>query len=134
MSHSPPLDEMCELYEMLRRQRRCYVLLVVGANTTPPYPVRPVARRVTALLDAVPLSAATGDRYQNVYVSLIQTHLPRLAEADLITYNPDRKLIAPGPELPTALLVLRAAWAAYEPSHAAEWPLGEIDATIRSEP
>jgi hypothetical protein len=126
MSQRPPIDEMCELYEMLKQRRRCYVLLVIGASNSPPYQLRPVARDVAALLNTISPSDVTGDQYENVYISLIQTHLPRLADADLITYNPDRKLVAPGPELPTALVVLQTAWAAYEPTHAGTWPLGEV--------
>lgn len=56
--------------------------------------VRTVAREITAIEEGIPIQEATGEEYRNVYTSLIQTHLPRLNDTNVIRYDPDRKTIA----------------------------------------
>jgi DNA-binding transcriptional ArsR family regulator len=41
----------------------------------------------------------TKDLYKSVYVSLQQTHLPKLSEDGIIRYDPDTNRVEPGPRL-----------------------------------
>lgn len=57
--------------------------------------VRQLARKITSIEQEVPTEQATGEKYHNVYTSLIQSHLSRLDAVGAITYNPDRKAVYP---------------------------------------
>ena len=84
---------LTEVYELLSAPRRCYVVRVLQKADEDWLSVRATAKRVAALETGMPRSAVSGDTYRNVYNALIQTHLSKLAAADVIIYDPDRKLI-----------------------------------------
>lgn len=83
-----------EAHDILRNERRRAVLQIAyGSSGT--IPVRDLSERIaTEETGADP--APRSDR-QSVYVSLIQTHLPKLDEAAVIDYDDQHKTIAPGP-------------------------------------
>jgi hypothetical protein len=89
---------LTEMYALLSAPRRCYVLRVLQEADDDWLPVRATAKRVASLETGTPRSAISGGVYRNVYNALIQTHLSKLAAADVITYDSDRKLIKIGSE------------------------------------
>lgn len=94
MSDQCPLPAaLTEMYALLSAPRRCYVLRVLREADDDWLPVRATAKRVASIETGTPRSAVNGDAYRNVYNALIQTHLSKLAAADVITYDSDRKLI-----------------------------------------
>lgn len=110
---APPAG-LIELYDLLCRPRRWYLIVVLATRDDPPYELRPVAKAVTARIHEIPHIQACGSEYQNVKNSLSQTHLPRLDQADVIEYDERRKLVAPGPEFGRAVLLIRLSVVAYE--------------------
>lgn len=112
--------DLTEVYELLSAPRRCYVLRVLWEAEEDCLPVRATAKNVAAIEAGIPRSAVSGDAYRNVYNALIQTHLSKLAAANVITYDPDRKLITVGSEyqLLRRLLVITQALYRLENHHA----------------
>lgn len=60
---------------------------------------RELAREIAAMEQFVVPSHATGEPYRNVYNALSQTHLPTLAEAGIVIYDPERQRVSRGPDL-----------------------------------
>lgn len=85
------------LYHNLRARRRREVIRVLRASTEPVLSVRMVAKEIAAAEHQLPLSHATGEPYRNAYNALSQTHLPTLAEAGVVIYDPQRQLVSRGP-------------------------------------
>ena len=75
--------------------------------------VRELSRRITAAEKDVSLSRATGEPYRNVYNALSQTHLSTLEDAGIINYDSDRQIVTTGPNLTTAVLLIRLNQTAY---------------------
>ncbi len=67
---------------------------------------RELARRIASIEQGVPRSQATGEPYRNVYNALSQTHLPTLADAGIVIYDPKRQTVTRGPQFPLAALLL----------------------------
>jgi hydroxymethylpyrimidine pyrophosphatase-like HAD family hydrolase len=68
---------------------------------------RDLAREIAAREHELPLTHATGEPYRNAYNALSQTHLPTLAEAGIVIYDPERQTVSAGPNLPLADLLLK---------------------------
>jgi hypothetical protein len=98
----------------LCQPRRWHLIVVLAARNDPPYELSPIAKAVTARIHEIPRAQACGKKYENVRVSLDQTHLPRLAEADVIEYNERRKLVTPGRKFDCAVMLVRLSAVAYE--------------------
>jgi hypothetical protein len=110
---------LTELYELLSAPRRCYVLRVLRETDDDWLSVRATAKRVASIEAGIPRSAVSGDTYRNVYNALTQTHLSKLAAANVISYDPNRKLITVGSEfqLLRRLLVITQALYRLESHH-----------------
>jgi hypothetical protein len=83
-----------ELYHLLSNSRRRETLAALW-HRREGIPLRELSERVAASeagTDPAP-RALRG----SVYNALHQTHLPKLAECDLLEYDPDRKLVRPSP-------------------------------------
>ncbi|NHX37273.1 MULTISPECIES: DUF7344 domain-containing protein [Halolamina] len=61
--------------------------------------VRELAREIASLEEGISKDQATGEKYRNVYNSLIQTHLPKLAEVGALNYNSTSKTVKPDENL-----------------------------------
>lgn len=61
--------------------------------------VRRLAKEIVSIEEGVCIDHATGDKYHNVYTSLIQTHLPELNDISAIEYDDDRKKLTPDKNL-----------------------------------
>lgn len=76
------------------------------ADENPPIPTRWLARHIAALENGIPSEEATGEPYRNVYNALSQTHLPTLADADIIIYDSKRQTVTHGPIFSLARLLV----------------------------
>ena len=112
-TYAPLPDDVAQLYTILKNQRRRLCILAVERRCDPPHDLRPIAREVTARINETTLAQARGEKYQRVYVPLIQSHLEQLDEADILRYNEPRKTVAPGPEFEVAVALLNVARSAY---------------------
>ena len=94
------------LHHALRATRRRIVISIVANTPEPPVSVRELARRIAAHEENVSLDQATGEPYRNAYNALSQTHLPTLAEANIIIYNRDRQVVMPGRQIVVAEMMV----------------------------
>ena len=102
--------EPAELYDALSNDRRRACLTALAA-TDAEMPVRDLA-------DAV-ASETVGDlknTAKSTYISLIQIHLPKLADYEIITYDTEEKVVAPGPAYTQAMTCLTAHTGDGEPT------------------
>ncbi|GAB3675673.1 hypothetical protein GCM10028856_33080 [Halopiger thermotolerans] len=95
------------VYDLLsdRRRRRLLYLLLEGDRL----PVDEIALRLAAWEEETPLPAVEDDRRRRVATALRHNHLPRLADYDVIEYDPDRELVTPGPDFETVDSFVRRA-------------------------
>lgn len=106
-------DGLSTLYQVLQAPRRRYVIQLLANAAEEKYSVQTLSRHIATLEYDIPIEHATGDPYQNVYNSLVQSHLSKLADADIVQYNSDRKTVATGPMLRAAVLLIRLNRTAY---------------------
>ena len=113
------IESISTIHHALRSSRRRTAIILVALKLLGPksaepstvdeisdsISVRTLSRQIVALEQDIPIGQATGDAYHNVYTSLIQTHLPRLQAIRAIKYNPDRKEIRPGENLPALAVI-----------------------------
>lgn len=102
----PGLDRET-LFDLLSSRRRRHVvryLLRTDGETA----FRTLTDRVAALEADTTVEALTDDERKPVYVSLRQTHLPRLDEAGVVRYDPDRGTVRPTARLAALAPPLRA--------------------------
>jgi hypothetical protein len=95
------------LFDLLSSTRRRHVvryLLRTGGEV----PFGELTDRVAALEAGTTVEALTDDERKPVYVSLRQTHLPRLHEASVVRYDPDQGTISPTARLADLVPPLRA--------------------------
>jgi hypothetical protein len=104
--------ELSGLYHTLRAKRRRLVIQILGNEPDGFQTTRTLARQITSIEQDIAIEQATGEPYRNVYNSLSQTHLPTLADAKLIIYEPQRQRITTGPNFENALLLLKVDTAA----------------------
>lgn len=76
--------------------------------------LRELSERVAAVENGVTAAALTYDQRKRVYVSLRQTHLPKLSNAGTVEYDPDRSVIVPGDGIGALRLLLDTVEAAME--------------------
>jgi hypothetical protein len=94
------------LYHALRARRRRETIRLLHDADAQVLSVRTLAREIAAIEHELPARYATGEPYRNAYNALSQTHLPTLANAGIIIYDPERQTVSAGPNLrPAALLV-----------------------------
>jgi len=108
MSTDGPFETatLSTLHHALRAARRRSVILLLTESPDLPLSVRELARQIAALEQNVPLNEATGEPYRNVYNALSQTHLPMLADAEVVIYDSDRQTVAPGEQIVAAAVLV----------------------------
>jgi hypothetical protein len=83
------------VFELLANDRRRRVIRRVAAGGE---------TRLDGLAEAVASAEADAEsadgRYKSVYVSLRQSHLPRLDDADVVDFDDEANVVRPGPNLP----------------------------------
>lgn len=76
---------------LAKRQRR--LLLRILRESGPPCPVSELAARISERDSA----QSTAEARRAIHLALHHNHLPRLAAADAIEYDPQAATVAPGP-------------------------------------
>lgn len=77
------------IFELLRNQRRRYILHYLKQQEEQ-VPLQELVEQVAAWENDVPVTDVSSKEHQRVYVALVQTHLPRMESADVITYEENR--------------------------------------------
>ncbi|RQG93286.1 hypothetical protein EA462_01090 [Natrarchaeobius halalkaliphilus] len=82
-----------EIFEVLRNQRRRYVLHYLKQDDRP-VELGDLAQQVAAWEYETTLEDVTPEQRKRVYTTLQQTHLPRMDEAGILTFDSDDGVIA----------------------------------------
>ena len=90
----PPLDE---IFGVLQNQRRRRILSYLETEDTPTT-IGTLAEHVAAAENDIPASQLRSKQRKRVYISLYQSHLPKLAAVDAVEYDKDRGTVDRGPE------------------------------------
>lgn len=93
-TNEPTLDEG-EIHELLRNNRRRAVLRIL--HQTREAPARDIAEQIAT--EETGKSPPSRNDRQSVYISLIQTHLPKLDETGTINYDERAKHVTLGPAI-----------------------------------
>jgi hypothetical protein len=94
------------LYHALRTHRRRQVIRILAKSEDKTVTVRCLARKIASTEHNIPRTQATGEPYRNVYNALTQTHLPVLADAEIVSYNSKRQTVSPSLNLRIAVLLV----------------------------
>ena len=97
---------LSNLYHVLQARRRREVIRIIHTTDDSTLSVRSIAREIAAVEYDLAQTNATGEPYRNAYNALSQTHLPTLADADIISYNSERQTVSRGGNLPLAALLV----------------------------
>lgn len=106
MTENGTEEYLSTMYHALRAPRRRRAVNILTEVDGGAVSVRSLAKKITAGECAVPLEHATGEPYRNVYNALSQTHLPTLADAEIIIYDPKRQTVSKGASFDLAALLL----------------------------
>lgn len=90
---SPQDLETEEIHDVLRNQRRRLVLDILQAEGEP-VSVRELSERIGAI--EAEQNPPPRNVRQSVYVSLLQTHLPKLDELDIVDYQSEGRTVSVG--------------------------------------
>lgn len=81
-----------DMFHILQNERRRRVLEYL-ADKEGPEDMRDIAEQVAAWEHDTTVQALSSDQRQRVYIALYQSHLPKLADFGLITYNRSRGIV-----------------------------------------
>lgn len=81
-----------DTFHILQNERRRRVLQYLS-DTDGAVDMRDIAEQVAAWEHDTTVQQLTSDQRQRVYIALYQSHLPKLADFDLITYNRSRGVV-----------------------------------------
>ncbi|WP_459889932.1 DUF7344 domain-containing protein [Halostagnicola bangensis] len=81
-----------DIFHLLQTQRRRDVLRYLQ-DRNGPIELRNLAEQVAAWEQETTIESLTSSERQRVYISLYQTHLPKLDEHEIVDYNKDRGLV-----------------------------------------
>lgn len=89
-----------DVYRILSSRRRRLLLLVLDERDDDEVTISELARAVASRdTGAEPLDVPN-DTYERIYVSLYQSHVPALAEADVVSWDRDAGIVRCGPSFP----------------------------------
>jgi hypothetical protein len=83
-----------DIHDVLRNDRRRMVLEVLG-DAVDPVSARELSEVIAARESGT--DPPPRDVRRSVYISLQQTHLPKLADLDVVAYDEDTREVEPGP-------------------------------------
>lgn len=94
-SRSTQSDELSkdELFHLLQNQRRRQVLVFLQ-DTEGEINMRDIAEQVAAWENDTTIDALDSNERQRVYIALYQSHLPKLDDAGVLTYNQQRGIVS----------------------------------------
>ena len=81
-----------EVYDLLSNPRRRFVISYLREHGRP-IELTALAQEVAAWENQVPAEELTDQQEKRVYVSLYQTHIPKLRNAGVVDYDPDDGVI-----------------------------------------
>jgi hypothetical protein len=88
--------EPSEVFDLLKPERRRALMKVLAISESKPVSVSSLAEEVAAIeYESTPTELDSAQR-KRVYIALCQVHLPRLAEAKVVSYDDDRKIVEEG--------------------------------------
>ncbi|ARS88670.1 DUF7344 domain-containing protein [Natrarchaeobaculum aegyptiacum] len=91
-SEEPPELTKGETFEVLRNQRRRYVLHYLKRDDRP-VELGDLAQQVAAWEYETTLDGVTSAQRKRVYTTLQQTHLPKMDEAGILRFDSDRGIV-----------------------------------------
>lgn len=93
---SSPSDSLStdRVFDLLSSQRRRYALACLSEHES--LSLADLADEVTRYERNTPISEIPEEDVLRVYTSLWHTHIPKLAESDVVTYDQDRDLVRLG--------------------------------------
>jgi len=83
-------DDVFEILSNHRRRMVLYYLRQHGDSAG----VKELAEEIAAMENDVPVDELTSQQRKRVYVSLYQTHLPKMAETNVIDYDKDEGIVS----------------------------------------
>ena len=83
-------DDVFEILSNHRRRMVLYYLRQHGDSAG----VKELAEEIAAMENDVPVDELTSQQQKRVYVSLYQTHLPKMAETNVIDYDKDEGIVS----------------------------------------
>lgn len=93
-SDDPPTElSKDELFHLLQNQRRRRVLLYLQ-DTSGDVSMRDIAEQVAAWENDTTIEALGSNERQRVYIALYQSHLPKLDDAGVLTYDQQRGIVS----------------------------------------
>jgi len=82
------------VFDLLSSPRRRYVLYYLQEHGDGPVDLRELSEQVAAWENDTDVEDLTSQQRKRVYVSLYQTHIPKMAEADVIEYDQESGTVA----------------------------------------
>lgn len=101
-SSSP--ERLDRIFSLLQNHRRRLVLEYLRTHDSTTQ--GDLARHIASIENGVPEDAVTSTQRKRVYISLHQTHLPKLDDADAISFDQDRGTVERAPETDELLAYL----------------------------
>jgi DNA-binding transcriptional ArsR family regulator len=89
-----PKDELFRILSNSRRRYIIYYLHEAGDEMS----LKDLATRIAAVENDTSVEDVTDEERQRVYISLYQTHLPKLEEADIVSYDDEERMVALTPQ------------------------------------
>jgi len=83
------------LFTILRNSRRRAIVRLLYEHN--PLCLREAARIIYASENAIPTEDVTGGQQKTIYVTLYQTHAPKMDAAGIIDYDQQAKAVSRGP-------------------------------------
>lgn len=82
-----------EVYDILSNGRRRFVIYLLR-DEGEPVPLSELSDRVAAWENDLPVDELTDQQIKRVYVSLYQTHIPKLEDSGIVEYDKDSGLVS----------------------------------------
>lgn len=93
--------EVTALFELLSNPRRRMTLQILHDHGDDIEDIHDLVDHVAAAETNTPIKQLTYREKKRLYISLYQTHVPKLAEAGVIHYDPDTGTVDPTPRMAT---------------------------------
>ena len=93
-SHAAEAASLDSIHAVLSDRRRRFVVdILVGRQS--PISLNVLARAVATRIPAAPADSVAGDAPEEIATTLHHRHLPKLAEANVLEYDPETKTVTP---------------------------------------
>lgn len=86
-----------ELFRILSNSRRRYIIYYLHEEDDE-MSLKELAARIAAVENDTAVEDVTDEERQRVYISLYQTHLPKLEEAGIVSYDDEQRIVELTPQ------------------------------------